>query len=228
MRLSFLLLLALASAGCDVRPSNSQGETCRDASDCTVEAGQLAACIRNACEAVECLSSADCALGSWCPAADGDFSCKPGCETNDDCHAGESCSAEGTCEAYGCRNTNLDCWIGEVCNQATGECEESPEPHCAVCNGVGEWEFEDQGTLDPCDDEWTGHGGCGGDGAQCGPFTDGGDQYCMVPCGADDSCPRGYTCQDVPISFNTQLTCGFMIEGSSRVCVSGFGCEDLY
>lgn len=223
MRYLTFLLILLTLPACSTRTSSNTGESCRDASDCTVEAGELAACLNRECEAVQCLSSSDCGLGSWCD-VEGDYECVTGCQTNLDCGAGETCNEEGSCEAYGCRNTNLDCEVGEVCNEDTGACEEAGGLHCAPCEGTG-WEFADQGTLDICDDEWTGHDGCGGDDTQCRPYADGGQQYCMVPCGADDSCPRGYFCQDVPISFNTELTCGFPLEGSSRVCVSNFGCE---
>ncbi len=228
MRLFLCLLISLSLSGCAPRERGNEGETCRDPSDCTVAAGELAACVQNECKAVDCLGNADCDLGSWCDVEGGDYACVPGCQTDVDCRAGESCSEEGTCLAYGCRNTNLDCEIGEVCDPDTRECERADGLHCQFCTGAGDWEFADQGTLDPCDDEWTGHGACGGEGAQCRGFEQGGAEYCMVPCGADDACPRGYTCIDLEVVFNLPAPSNCSIGGTSKVCISSFGCEDLY
>jgi hypothetical protein len=222
MRLLLLLLLSLSVTGCSTRDRN-QGESCRDASDCTVEAGELAACLDGQCQAVECLGTEDCPLGTWCPVEDDNYACIEGCQTSTDCQAGFSCSAEGQCEVYGCRNSNLDCWIGEVCNQDSGECEQGDPLHCSECV-QDQWLWDDQGTLDTCDDVFQGHDGCGGVGSACLSYQTGGASHCLVPCQDQDECPRGYTCQDVDWTFNTEAICGFPLPASARACLSNSGC----
>lgn len=116
----FKLLSLIALTGCN--PNNSNTIECTDHGQC----GELQACIDNKCTDVQCLSSTDCELSSYCvgegPNA---FSCKEGCSTNDDCLAGENCNVESnTCEAYGCRSTTLDCPAGQSCDEATGDCFE--------------------------------------------------------------------------------------------------------
>jgi len=131
------------------------------------------ACVAEVCLDVECLSSSECGLQQYCDTVDS-YSCLSGCEMDADCMAGETCN-EGTCEVYGCRDTQLDCFIGEVCNSATGICEQDPGAHCAEC---------------------TTNDACGSDGA-CFTFeTKAIVGYCLVECSVDDECPRGYNCSD--------------------------------
>lgn len=224
--LLLLLSLSLSLTACSTR-ERQVGESCRDASDCTVEAGKLAACLQEECQAVSCFSNSDCPLGSRCSVDDGAYECVEGCETSIDCPAGSNCSAELQCVSYACRSSNLDCELGEVCNPDTGQCESTSPMHCAQCEQL-DWVWDDQGTLDFCDDEWLGHAGCGGIGQLCVGFGVDTGTYCALDCSGPDDCPRGYTCTDFPVNFTTdpQLGCpDNQIGGHARVCISDFGCD---
>jgi hypothetical protein len=170
----FVALISLALAACG--PAGTAGE-CIDNGDCD----GTAACIERACVEVECLSSADCGLQTFCETEAKTFVCEAGCNTDDDCYAGEACDAEAhTCEAYGCRDTELDCSWGEICDTRSGRCEEAAGDFCDVC------------------DYWGGSG-CSG-GAECVPFDDwASEAYCIESCtpASTDECPRGYECVDL-------------------------------
>ncbi len=99
-RLSIPLVL-LMGFGCS---SADKAVPCSKNSEC--EVGQV--CLEEECKTVECISSAECDIGKHCTA---DYTCTAGCEEDTDCLAGETCN-DGTCEAYGCRNTQLDCGYG--------------------------------------------------------------------------------------------------------------------
>jgi hypothetical protein len=49
--------------------------------------------------------------------------------------AGESCDMNtNTCEEYGCRDTQLDCPIGEYCDTGSGDCYDDPYGSCDSCS----------------------------------------------------------------------------------------------
>lgn len=223
MRFALLFLLSLCLTACATR-EREVGATCHDASDCTVEAGLLAACIERECKSVACFSSSDCTLGNWCSTEDQTYDCVEGCQSNLDCPAGENCSDDQQCVAYGCRSTALDCEVGEVCNAGSGQCEAVGGLHCAACEQT-EWLWDDQGTLDFCDDEWLGHDGCGGVGQLCIGFEGVTGTFCSVGCEDALDCPRGYSCRDVPLNFDTSAQCGFDISAEPRVCISDYLCD---
>jgi hypothetical protein len=147
-----------------------------------VDNGQCAigeACIQETCQAVQCLDSSSCGLGEFCKKPE--YACTSGCEADTDCLAGERCNKNrNECVEYDCRSTDLDCGLGEICND-DGQCETAPGKHCA-----------------PCEDYIFGTG-CGTNGT-CYPFDDAyTENYCIVGCNgpSDDSCPRGYECVDL-------------------------------
>jgi hypothetical protein len=148
-----------ASAGC------SKEFTCYDHGDCAEGEG----CVEEVCQAVECVSSATCELSTYCDLRS--YTCKNGCETDDDCVAGQECNGSNQCVAYGCRDTQLDCYYNEVCNLNTGTCDLSQDAHCKPCSS----------SLN-----------CGA--GECFSFDTAADTYCLLECEADLDCPRGYTC----------------------------------
>ena len=169
----FAVLGALLLTSCSVSTV-----PCLDNGNCSE--GQ--ACVAEVCMDVECLSSSECGLQQFCNTAK--YTCDAGCEINADCMAGETCE-EGSCEVYGCRDTQLDCFIGEVCNVSTGICEQSPGQHCEPCGGQS----------------------CG-TGAECFTFeTDAVSGYCLVECSGDEECPRGYSCSDPTGAGTGQTYC---------------------
>lgn len=232
MRILTLLcsLLGLASvaliAGCPARGVDP-GESCLDAAECTVDEGQLAACVDRRCREVDCLSSADCTLGSYCSLEDDDFECLEGCQGDLDCVAGESCSDEGQCEAYGCRSTNLDCALGEVCNADSGECEVPDGAFCNLCD-FANTTWDDQGTFSICDDEFIGHSTCGGTGAMCLTIVDGGPNTCLPACRGPEDCPRGHVCQEVEVALtvNSPLEPCTELPLVGQICIPQLDCAD--
>ena len=89
------------------------------------------ACNQGECVDAACLSSADCDIDQFCNPS---YECEEGCIEDSDCIAGESCNADTReCQVDGCRDTNLDCELGQYCDQTTGECYDSDERHCTTC-----------------------------------------------------------------------------------------------
>ena len=165
---------------------------CVDNADCT----DGEACLLNVCEPVQCLSSESCAIREFCDTDT--YVCRAGCEADEDCQAGESCNVgTNTCEVYGCRDTNLDCAIGEVCSPVSGQCQYAHNGHCDTCEPDLLW-----GDV---------NGSCQDRDAFCLTF-DGEDFFCFQECtpGAND-CPRGYVCdgtQDFDGDGRIDYTCG--------------------
>jgi hypothetical protein len=161
------LLIALGSC--------QWGDRCSDRGEC----GDLQICEEHACVDVECLTSKDCGIDSFCEAAA--HTCQPGCGVDDDCPAGRSCDpATNQCTGYGCRSSALDCAIGQTCDVETGEC--SDEPGCEAC---------DPEVADAC-----------GVGGACSLFDEDTNpaSYCLMPCatvGDPEACPRGLECRDL-------------------------------
>ncbi|MBU0607004.1 MAG: hypothetical protein KKI08_03920 [Armatimonadetes bacterium] len=124
------LLLLLPLAACEVSNGPSGG-SCTDHGQC----GEMQACIQNTCEDVQCLLSSDCPLHSFCDSANDRFTCREGCESVDDCMAGESCNENShSCEVYGCRSTELDCPVGSTCNVGSGVCSEVADLCSRTCD----------------------------------------------------------------------------------------------
>lgn len=202
----FFLLIQMACT-----PSKSseveEGGNCGNSAECAE--GQL--CLKNECRNVDCLTSTDCDIEQYCSEQ---YSCERGCETDEDCFAGDECNtAAQTCESYGCRETQLDCEIGEFCNVPTGECYADDAPHCRTCliddlllPSVGEecllW--NELGGNCVVDLFFGTQQGCASD-EVCypvdpnDPFNSNGTcwkSYAVMTCdiSAEEPCPRGFSC----------------------------------
>lgn len=193
--LPFASLVPLAAlvllASCQENQDNPEKWDCVDNSEC----GEMQICTEEAheCIDVECLASSDCDLQHYCDVGD-TYTCVQGCETDDDCAAGEECTDAQTCEAYGCRSTTLDCEVGTVCNESTGECEVYDESLCQeTCDVYGRGSSCSPGTscqavsiTDTC----MGPSDCDQDaGYACDQFYTSSD-YCY----SNQDCPDGSTC----------------------------------
>jgi hypothetical protein len=198
-------LLLFVGLACLNKPSELP--ICGNNADC--EEGQ--ACTRdNVCVDASCLSSADCGIDQFCGFG---FMCRDGCAEDGDCIAGETCNeAVHECEGYGCRDTHLDCDLGEYCDSSTGECYLSDEGHCASCDRE---DFQSCGLDGSCtahDDgtECWGDGDCpGGQTCEGGELSEGipGNcslYLCEISCDPeeDEPCPRGFSCVPSPDSGN--------------------------
>ena len=197
--LGLAALFLLLGVSCLDRPTLI--EPCGSNADC--EEGQ--ACNdENACVDASCLSSADCGINQFCAPG---FMCEEGCGEDGDCIAGQVCNLESQeCEQYGCRDTYLDCDLGEYCDTSTGECYLSDEGHCAPCDASD-------------------YGSCGEQGI-CTAFSDG------VECWEDGDCPSGQTCEGgypswgVPGSCSAHL-CEISCNPEDEVpCPRGYSCID--
>jgi hypothetical protein len=204
-------------AACDGRGGRNVGVECTDSGDCNIDEGELIACVDGNCRAVDCLSSTDCALGSFCDSED-DFACVTGCRQDNDCLAGYSCDGND-CRRDACRSTVLDCDFLEVCDQDSGECERVDDDTCARCDLRGN-QFDNNSTVtDFCDDTFLGHEDCGSNwlcaGGQPGDSTG----HCLPPCESNDDCPHGFQC--VPLAFDSiPPTCGKNPVLTNPVCLS--------
>lgn len=185
------------------------------------------ACVEKECKTVECLSSAECDVGEHCAP---DFTCTTGCEESADCMAGETCS-DGTCEAYGCRDTHLDCGYGEFCDTTTGLCYPDDSGTCGSCDPGSDancFAVYEQG---PCSSA----GNCPG-GQECfvaeydDSFTCSNDSQCD----ADEQCLSlntgsgtiGPHCtRTACYAGATYPACDPSAEGND--CSRGFQCQDL-
>jgi hypothetical protein len=214
-------VIALLMAACTGGPGSTI--ECVDNGNCLD--GQ--ACIEQICTDVDCLTSDDCSLENVCTEA---YTCVPGCEDSDDCLAGFFCDA-GQCAAEECEVSELDCAIGEVCNN--GDCQDYPGQLCNTCTsdwdcGGGLCGVKDI-TETTCDPIWGGCNGnqaCGGfytgqtcsNASQCNVSAYGGcdtptgqcydyfcyEGACLPACnGANDttSCPSGFECMSDGISW---------------------------
>ena len=195
--------------------NNEKAPECVDNGQCP----EGNACVQNACEEVSCLTSAECDINQFCNPF---YECEGGCETSDDCTAGETCK-DHVCDVYGCRSTNLDCEYGEYCDTSSGECKTSSKPHCESCDAAATsscgsnatcyiWEVDDgtcTGDRD-CEDGWY----C--DNIESATSKNCHQDFCVVDCDPDDenACPRGFTCQDATGlgAYGCIADCSFMIE----------------
>ena len=219
-----LLALGVLLVGCGRR---SAPVPCFDDGDCG-GGGEVEACVEGNCQAVDCLTSLDCAIGSWCDnerSEDGsarELVCVDGCQGDPDCLAGTDCQ-EGVCLERPCRSTQLDCGMGEVCDETTGACEPAGAAYCAPCDSTLTT-VDDGGTAwDPCDDHFLGHPECGGIGSFC--IGDGsGDTFCAPDCELDVDCPQGYAC--AVIQSDLTALCGDPpgVVEHGRGCAPVMGC----
>jgi hypothetical protein len=185
---AILLIIGLSCSG-----GTTEAGPCGSSADC----GDGEACNQGECVDAACLSSADCDINQFCNPA---YKCQEGCEQDSDCVAGEVCGAEThECESYGCRDTNLDCELGEYCDQTTGNCYPSNEGHCDSCDI---WDTNSCGPDGSC--YYFGGETCFSD-SDCpsGQFCDPMGffchvDFCFLDCNpnAEDACPRGYSCLD--------------------------------
>jgi hypothetical protein len=204
--LIFLLPLLTACA-----LQKAPGKACTYNDEC----GSGEACVGGGCTEVECIASTDCGIQQYCSSKR--FECKDGCESDDDCIAGEQCDTDShECKEYGCRDTQLDCPLGEFCDTTTGICYQDDQDNCKTCEWLQSetcagggicaiWELtEDNCSRDSdCDD-----------GLVCGDFTLYGlgkvcyNSFCLQQCdaGDDNACPRGYECAAV-FEGDTQEYC---------------------
>ena len=211
--LSTLLLFSLLLVSCQGE-ERRPGDFCLDSGDCTTDDEQLEACIDSRCEAVECLSAADCEIGTICDVEGGDYRCEAGCQTDGDCLAGFSCQ-DGNCQPYGCRSTLLDCSFGEVCNESSGACEPAPGKHCSECS-LGNNEWDDGGTNSTCDDVLLSSSECGGVGSFCMNWYEG-TPTCYVGCEDQSECPGGYQCSIVVRPLPVGCTQDYIVLGSACI-----------
>ena len=167
-----------------------KGEECTQNGDC--EEGQ--ACVDDTCSTVECLGSDACGIENYCTA---DYTCAPGCAAGSDCLAGSECNVGAhVCEAFACRDTNLDCNFGEFCDSVFGECVPDPVAHCQDCGNAS--------SAGTCGEAGTCLYGrvadaCTAGGCPSGQICDSGLCYaavCIEDCDPDavDACPRGFAC----------------------------------
>lgn len=190
-----LLLLGGALAGCSKPADSGAAHECELSEDC----GEGLQCIDHACIEVQCTTSGDCPFDSYCDI--GAYTCVDGCLEDTDCLSGFNCdSVARTCVEAECRDTQLDCEYGELCDEASGACIEDSRDHCSPCDVFGGTNqcpggecFYLGGTscntaadCDPgyeCDNLGTGGKVCHAD-------------HCYMNCNpsAAEPCPRGFDC----------------------------------
>lgn len=125
--------------------------------------------------------SSVCASGLCVALDDQSGFCTDACASDDDCPDEFICQAAGRygriCRPLqGCK-TEVDCPSGHTCNAETGNC------YIAVSRGL----------CSPCQDAKQ----CP-EGGACFSAIGSGEQFCTTACGANDSCPSGYSCRELP------------------------------
>jgi hypothetical protein len=155
-----------------------------------------------------CTIDSQCPFGAVCNTLE--RKCVPGCRADGDCRLGEGCIGAGLlgqlgeCAAGVCTANNL-CRFGQTCNLEQGECTfDTRGPFCLGCAG---------GVAS--DD-------CGEGGNYC--LTDTSDptgrsEFCGVDCSKGQSCPFGYSCNDVIIIPPSAPFC------SAEVCLETGRCS---
>ena len=127
-------------------------------------------------------SASVCASG-LCVALDNQSGfCTDTCTSDDQCPTDFLCQAAGRygriCRPLvGCKS-EVDCPSGHICNADTGNC------YIAVSRSL----------CGPCQDSRQ----CPAGGA-CFSAVGSGEQFCTTACGANDSCPMGYSCRELPV-----------------------------
>ena len=157
---------------------------CTKDADCTPISAE-AKCVESHCKIPGgCLSSLECQPEQHCSLAT--HKCVAGCTVDADCQdASQTCGNDGKCVHKGC-TMNYECAFGEVCDAATGQCQDPGGLYCAACDD------QDQDVK-----------ACGGKPALCSKVKDNTGAefgpFCFIPCSesATGPCPQGYGCQEV-------------------------------
>jgi len=219
MRMIWMLGVLGTTIGCTPTQEESKvssGLACANSSDCLT--GEL--CVEQSCQAVDCATSMDCDLEEYCTA---NYECVSGCGNDDDCFAGDSCNTDSKeCETYGCRDTVLDCQVGEFCNPMTAECFEDSRGHCTTyCS----WDDLVYGTTGyECVNFDSGSGSCSTDinGNQSGCS---GGAVCYPNNTEDSSFLFGGQTPGKCINFYRAYYCD--ANSSQEQCPNGFACTPL-
>ena len=193
-----LYLYHLFFLSCTLQEKKETIETCYNSTDCS--SGYL--CGGGLCLAAECFYSEDCPYSSYCSA---DHLCVDGCELDSDCIPGEICDQD-RCTEQGCRDSQLDCKIGERCvDQVCVEPNPGPCESCRYQDWVEGLEGERECIIysyalsQSCD--WHQDVGCA-EGMSCYPADGQGlveegvciYSYAMYRCESIQDCPRGFHC----------------------------------
>ena len=171
-------------------------------------------CLGGTCFDVECNRSEHCPGQQWCE----DWHCKPGCESTEDCLAGDVCEAH-QCVPAACESTELDCGLGERCDTELGECLSGEVPECSSCEqGCG----EGQDCLTLHGETCEGEGLCP-EGWSCYQET-----LEEPRCPQGEGCPPGATCEDSWCVFNEcrMEVCLSRCDLASPDCPGGFLCTE--
>lgn len=174
--------------GCTGNAECPNGQVCSGAR-CVPPCGEASPCEAPAvCEADGqcrvpggCTTSADCPeRETHCDLASG--RCAPGCELDADCLTAADECADGRCRPRGCTG-NYQCAFEQVCNLATGACEDAGGRHCEPgCDPMVEGACGDGNACVGLQDR---------DGKELG-------QFCFEGCRpAPNECPQGYQCVDL-------------------------------
>lgn len=162
-----LLLLACGGSGL----TESDEVECLDHGECGT--GQL--CLQGQCTTVDCVSSDECALGSYCD-PDGHV-CTDGCLVEEDCLGGDTCDVDTRqCIVPTCEDTEIDCAVGQRCE--SGECA-SVGQLCTECQRTSDCPTGREECL--VDIEGNGH--------------------CYPTCDDETECPAGFDCIEIPLGF---------------------------
>ena len=173
-----------------------------------------------------CLTSADCALNQYCGT---DYECASGCEIDSDCIAGEACN-DGSCTPTGCRDADLDCDYGELCDTTTSQCY-AADGVCEECDPGSDADCFGDTERGPC----SAAGGCPS------------GQECYVAeydssfiCGSDADCGTNEVCSEInfgggvvegPYCLRTACYSGSTLPScdlsDAQPCPRGFHCQDF-
>ena len=151
----------------------------------------------NECVEGHCRRPGGCNTSRDCPEAETHCDralglCVDGCEVDGDCLTYTQMCVEEACVHRPCRGAYA-CGFGQICDDASGHCTESTDPHCAECNGD-----------DP--------DSCGANNL-CAAFQDedGNDlgAFCLLACSDDplNPCPNGWQCTEVETQDGVMNLC---------------------
>jgi len=131
------LIASLFLISCTIGDKSNTETTTVNTNYCNnnAECGEGLLCVDNSCLEAECIGSMDCQIEEFCSEF---YQCVPGCMQDTDCFSGDICE-DNACVTQGCRDTELDCEVGEYCDQSTATCYEDSFNHCASCD-VNMWQ----------------------------------------------------------------------------------------
>ncbi|MBJ93052.1 MAG: hypothetical protein CMP23_01105 [Rickettsiales bacterium] len=183
--LGLLLLTSCEATECETSANCENGTVC-------TESGR--------CVEVSCHSSVECPIETWCNSDSG--ACEPGCLSSRDCLPTNICDEETRqCVLPGCRNTDLDCDLGQFCNALSGQCYDAGRPAT-----------QDTYYCKSCESRADCNGGVDGPN-WCLRMGGSSQTYCGVDCSAGQQCPRGYSCGrvrtvgDVTVAYQCVAPC---------------------